>query len=134
MIVFRACLLGLALVMPLAGIVADEQAYRTDGGNEALPWYKLVDGAFPPSGSAHVISGELISVDHIQRRGMLRQDRTGDQRTDDYDLPLSFSLLPYGSVQYHGARRNCATFPSERTCMVSFMRPKKTANRSSRKR
>lgn len=93
------------LVLAVFGLAAQaaEPAYRTDTSNEKLPWYQLKQGEFPPAGSAHYISGELIAVDHVNRTGVLRQDRTGAQRTDEYDRPLPFALLPYGSVRYHGA-------------------------------
>jgi len=51
----------------------------------------------------HLISGELIALDHINRAGTLRPDRTDAQRRGDWDLPLDFTLLPEGSISYHGA-------------------------------
>ena len=42
-------------------------------------------------------------MDHVNRKGVLRVDRSDAQRTDEYDAPLPFDLLPYGSVAYHGA-------------------------------
>ena len=79
-------------------------SYRTDGGaNEKVPWFALKPGEFPPAGSAHYIAGELIAFDHVNRTGVLRPDRTDAQRRGDWDLPLSFSMLPYGSMSYHGA-------------------------------
>ena len=66
-------------------------------------WYQLVDGEFPPEGSAHAVSGELIQVDHLERRFQIRVDRNDSQQADFLDLPLEAGLLPYGSVWYHGA-------------------------------
>ena len=43
------------------------------------PMVSLVDGEFPPAGSAHAISGELIQVDHLERRFHLRVDRNDSQ-------------------------------------------------------
>lgn len=80
-----------------------EPAFRADNGDDKLPWYQLKTGQFPPAGSAHAISGELIRIDHINRTGAIRMDRTGGQRTDEYDQALPFTLLPYATLSYHGA-------------------------------
>lgn len=83
----------------------DEQAsFRTDGGgDDSLPWFALVPGAFPPPGSAHHIAGELIGLDHVEREFVLRADRTDRQNRSHFDLPLAAAMLPYGSVVQHGA-------------------------------
>jgi hypothetical protein len=60
-------------------------------------------GEFPAEGAAREISGELIGLDPVNRTGTLRPDRTDAQRTDDYDLALPFTLLPYAKTTYHGA-------------------------------
>ncbi len=102
---------SLSTLVALAVVSAAELVFRTDGGDEKAPWFQLVPGEFPPAGSAHAISGELISVDHVNRKGVLRRDRAGDQRTDDYDQPLPFELLSYGSVAYHGAPAELRDIP-----------------------
>ena len=66
-------------------------------------WFQVVDGEFPPEGSAHAVSGELIQVDHLERRFQIRVDRNDSQQAGYQDLPLEAGLLPYGSVWYHGA-------------------------------
>ena len=99
----RRCLAGICLLAAALTSIAEESAFRTDGGDEKLKWFALKPGEFPPAGSAHYISGELIAVDHVNRAGMLRIDRTDSQRRGDWDMPLPFVLLPYGSVSYHGA-------------------------------
>jgi hypothetical protein len=87
-------------------------SFRTDdGGNDKLPWFQLRPGEFPPDGSAHHLAGELIAVDHVNRTGVLRPDRTDAQRRGDWDLPLPFVLLPYGSVSYHGAPADLRDVP-----------------------
>ena len=65
--------------------------------------YQLKPAVFPPAGTSHAIAGELIALDHVNRTGTLRPDRTDAQRRGDWDLPLHFTLLPYGSLRYHGA-------------------------------
>ena len=83
---------------------ADAPKFRTDdGADKTLPWFQLVDGKFPPTNSAHAISGELISVDHLERRFHLRVDRDDSQQAGFMDLPLDSIMLPYGSIYYHGA-------------------------------
>ena len=90
---------------------AVEPAFRTDGGDEKLPWYQLKPGEFPPEGSAHYIAGELIALDHINRTGALRIDRTDAIRRSDWDHSLAFTLLPYGSLSFHGAPAELRDIP-----------------------
>lgn len=85
--------------------------YRTDGGNEKLPWFQVKPGEFPPEGSAHRISGELIELNHVERTATLRPDRNDSQRTDDYDKAMPFTFLPYGSMRYHGAPAELRDIP-----------------------
>jgi hypothetical protein len=66
-------------------------------------WYQLVEGQFPPEGSAHAVSGELIKVEHLERRFQIRVDRNDSQERGIWDLPLDATMLPYGSIWYHGA-------------------------------
>ncbi len=83
---------------------ADAPAFRTDASSDkSLKWYQLVDGEFPPENSAHAISGELIQVDHLERRFQLRVDRNDSQQAGFMDLPLDSVMLPYGAISYHGA-------------------------------
>ena len=66
--------------------------FRTDTSeDDKLPWYQLVDGEFPPKGSSHYFAGELIEVDHVNRTGTLRIDRTDKQRRSHWDLPVDFT-------------------------------------------
>ena len=88
-----------------------EEQFRTDGGNETLPWFQLVEGEFPPEGSAHYFSGELINVDHLERSFVLRVDRTDQQNRSHFDLPVASTMLPYGSVYYHGSPASIRDVP-----------------------
>lgn len=99
----RLLLIPFAIFSSSAEIDSAELGYRTDGGDEKLPWYQLQPGEFPPEGSAHYISGELVAVDHLNRRGMIRPDRDDSQGVNRYDRPMPFTLLPYGSLSFHGA-------------------------------
>ncbi len=82
---------------------ADETKRNPKYPNAAPDWYELVEGQFPPEGSAHAISGELIQMDHLERRFQMRVDRNDSQQRGVWDLPLDAVLLPYGSICYHGS-------------------------------
>jgi hypothetical protein len=66
-------------------------------------WFQLVRGEYPPNGSEHRISGELISVDHLERNFRIRIDRGDHQERGVFDRPLYAEMLPYGSIWYRGA-------------------------------
>ncbi len=111
--------LALCLVAFLSARAESPTKFRTDAdgsytaedlkklaGKEkasVLQWHQLIDGAFPPPGSGHAISGELIRVDHLERRFHLRVDRDDSQGAGNLDLPIDATMLPYGSIGYHGA-------------------------------
>jgi hypothetical protein len=72
------------------------------GFDDPPAWTQAKPGEFPAPGTAREISGELVGVDHVNRTGTLRPDRNDSQRTDDYDVALPFSLLPYARTMVHG--------------------------------
>lgn len=76
---------------------------KTQKPDDKPDWFQLIDGEFPPEGSAHYVSGELIRVDHVERRFTIRVDRNDSQDRGNWDLPLDAGMLPYGSIWYHGA-------------------------------
>lgn len=107
----------------LSGLLADEPLkFRTDADGhykpdelkllkskkkddvqKVLQWYQLIEGQFPPDGSAHAVSGELMLIDHLERRFQIRVDRNDSQERGVWDLPLTATMLPYGSIYYLGA-------------------------------
>ncbi|MEA3209874.1 MAG: hypothetical protein QOE70_2931 [Chthoniobacter sp.] len=102
------------LFLTTALLHADPPAYRTDADGPSnkkvlrpdgkpLEWFQLVDGEFPPEGSAHAITGELVLVEHPQRTFRIRVDRDDSQDRGVWDLPLEAEMLPYGSIRYHGS-------------------------------
>lgn len=95
--------LGLCLVCSF--VAADElPKFRTDKNpDKELTWFVPVKGEFPPAGSAHYIAGELLDVDKHEREFVIRVDRNDTQQRAVWDLPLPLSMLPYGSIDYHGA-------------------------------
>lgn len=106
----------IVLFLTVAIVRAEPQKFRTDADgpvtaakrnpderNGVPDWYQLVEGQFPPEGSAHAISGELMLVDHLERRFQIRVDRNDSQDAGFADLPLEAAMLPYGAIHYHGA-------------------------------
>jgi hypothetical protein len=90
--------------LALPAYAQDIVPFRTDTKpDKSLPWFPLVEGRFPPANSAHSISGELIQQDHLERRFHLRVDRDDSQQRGDWDLPIDATMLPYGSIYYHGS-------------------------------
>lgn len=63
---------------------------------------RLKPGTFPAAESGVYLSGELVVIDSINRRGGLRLD--GDPGGRYHSGPLHyFAMLPYGMVWYNGA-------------------------------
>jgi len=65
-------------------------------------------GEFPPLEKAHAYRGELIFVDHANRRGSIRVQGNGMFFRND---PHPFAMLPYGIIRYHGAPANLRDIP-----------------------
>jgi hypothetical protein len=94
------CLVHLLLVFGLSSFAVCHSSFAAEQKGD---FFQLKAAEFPPEGTSHAIAGELIALDHVNRTGTLRPDRTDAQRRGDWDLPLHFTLLPYGSLRYHGA-------------------------------
>lgn len=65
-------------------------------------------GEFPPIEKAHAYRGELVFVDHANRRGSIRVQGSGMFYRND---PHPFAMLPYGIVRYHGAPADLRDIP-----------------------
>ena len=65
-------------------------------------------GKFPPLEKAHSYRGELVFVDHANRRGSIRVQGSGMFFRND---PHPFAMLPYGIVRYHGAPADLRDVP-----------------------
>lgn len=65
-------------------------------------------GTFPPLEKAHAYRGELVFVDHANRRGSLRVEGKGKFYRND---PHPFAMLPYGMVRYLGAPADLRDVP-----------------------
>lgn len=66
-------------------------------------------GKFPPLEKAHSYRGELVFVDHANRRGSIRVQSTGG--VFRFNSPHPFAMLPYGIVRYHGAPADLRDIP-----------------------
>lgn len=96
--------LGLACAIVLLDGLAALAAAESD--------YVPKPGEFPPPDApGHYLAGELVSVDHVNRRGALRL--VGDNDDGRYHVAPShrFALLPYGTVRYHGAPAELRDIP-----------------------
>ncbi|MDB5353452.1 MAG: hypothetical protein JWN86_4699 [Planctomycetota bacterium] len=82
--------------------------YRTDSGNEHLPWYRPRPNEFPPFHSHHRVSGELLKVDDHGRSGRFRADLSGEL--------VNFTMPPYGSVMYLNAEADLSDVPTGTRC------------------
>lgn len=86
---------ALLCALPMAAPAADEP-FRPEAGK------------FPPLKKAHSYRGELVFVDHANRRGSIRVQGTGTFRRNN---PQPFAMLPYGMVRYHGAPADLRDIP-----------------------
>lgn len=87
------------MMMVLGGglvAAADEAAFRP------------TPGAFPPLAEAKLFRGELVFVDHINRRGSLRLHIDGHFHEGRLH---HFAMLPYGSIRYRGAPASLQDIP-----------------------
>jgi hypothetical protein len=92
----RRAWLAPVLLLALCGTPRAEEPFRPE------------PGAIPPLDRAHPFRGELVFVDHANRRGSLRVAGTGMFFRND---PHPFALLPCGSVRYHGAPADLRDIP-----------------------
>ncbi len=67
--------------------------------NAADEIFRPEAGKFPPLEKALSYRGELVFVDHANRRGSIRVQGSGMFFRND---PHPFAMLPYGIVRYHG--------------------------------
>ena len=77
-------------------------------------------GKFPPLEKAHAYRGELVFVDHVNRRGSLRVEATGRFNNNP---PHPFAMLPFGIIQYHGAPADLRDIPLDTMLHVRAFLP-----------
>ncbi|MFM7539095.1 MAG: hypothetical protein ACKO9Z_05470 [Planctomycetota bacterium] len=86
----------LCLSLGASMAAAQEQPFRPEPGK------------FPPLDKALAYRGELVFVDHVNRRGSIRVEGAG---TYFRNAPHPFAMLPYGVVRYHGAPAELRNIP-----------------------
>ncbi|MFO0923975.1 MAG: hypothetical protein U0905_15960 [Pirellulales bacterium] len=70
--------------------------------------FRPTPGKFPPIDQSHYYQGELVFVDHANRRGSVRVKGSGMFFRND---PHPIAMLPYGVVRYHGAPADLRDIP-----------------------
>jgi hypothetical protein len=100
-------LLALACSFVIQAKAANEQP-STKHQEPGTDVFRPEAGKFPPLEKAHSYRGELIFVDHANRRGSIRVQGSGMFFRND---PHPFAMLPYGIVRYHGAPADLRDIP-----------------------
>lgn len=93
---------GLLLIGSLGGSLS------TIGAALGGEVFRPETGKFPPLEKAHSYRGELVFVDHANRRGSVRIQTEGKFR---FIGPSPIAMLPYGIVRYHGAPADLRDIP-----------------------
>jgi len=96
----------LALLVCTASFLAFAQDKKPDPAKAA----RLKPGEFPAAGSGKYLSGELVVIDPVNRRGGIRLD--GDEGGRYHAGPLHyFAMLPCGMARLHGAPAELRDIP-----------------------
>ena len=107
-------LIALLCVLTTAAPAADEP-FRPEAGK------------FPPLEKAQSYRGELVFVDHANRRGSFRVQGAN---TFFRNAPHPFAMLPYGIVRYHGAPADLRDIPLGTVLHVRAFLPPDPTNSS----
>jgi hypothetical protein len=99
--------LGILLLTAVGAIAANEQP-STKNQEPGSEIYRPEAGKFSLLEKAHTYRGELIFVDHANRRGSIRVQGSGMFFRND---PHPFAMLPYGIVRYRGAPADLRDIP-----------------------
>lgn len=98
------------LITPVTLSLCPRSAAGDDANssNQEQDVFRPEVGTFPPLELAHSYRGELVFVDHANRRGSIRVQGSGMFFRND---PHPFVMLPYGVVRYHGAPADLRDIP-----------------------
>ncbi len=106
---FAAMPLGLVIIAAaVAASGAGPTGPAAPAKTDAPEPFRPEAGRFPPLEKAHSYRGELVFVDHANRRGSLRVQGSGMFNRND---PHPFAMLPYGIVRYHDAPAELRDIP-----------------------
>src|SRR4029450_8357428 len=97
--VVRSMSLVLGCSLVIHANAANEEP-RTKNKEPVSEVFRPEAGKFPPLEKAYSYRGELVFVDHANRRGSLRVQGSGMFFRND---PHPFAMLPYGIARYQGA-------------------------------
>ena len=103
----RSLLLALVCSLIVQSNAANEEPGTKNQEQKNEP-FRPAAGKFPPLEKALSYRGELVFVDHANRRGSLRVAGAG---TYFRNPPHPFAMLPYGMVRYHGAPADLMDIP-----------------------
>ncbi len=98
----------LLVACSLAQAIAFCAEPKTKNQEQQSEIFRPEAGKFPPLDKAYSYRGELVFVDHANRRGSIRVQGSGMFFRND---PHPFALLPYGLVRYHGAPADLRDIP-----------------------
>ena len=117
-------MIALLTGLPIAAVRArgEEPAPAANPADITPPW-----GTFPKPGAGIELAGELVVVDHVNRRFGLRLDGDFNKYRYFADAKLKATLLPYGEVWYHGAPADLADIPLGTRLQGRFLLPPKDA-------
>ena len=91
-----AAALHLVLFILVSNARSEEEPFRPESGK------------FPPLEKAHSYRGELVFVDHANRRGSIRIQGEGMYFRNK---PHPFAMLPYGIIRYQNAPAQLRDIP-----------------------
>lgn len=80
----------------------------SERGQAAEEAFRPTAGEFPPADQAKSYRGELVFVDHVNRRGSLRLQVDGHFQEGRLH---HFAMLPYGIIRYRGAPAELRDIP-----------------------
>lgn len=111
------------LVICLSGIraIAANAEPSSKNQEQVAAIFRPEAGKFPPIEKSVSYEGELVFVDHANRRGSIRVKAGSDVLYRN--APHPFAMLPYGIVRYHGAAADLRDIPIGTMLHVSAFLP-----------
>ena len=100
--------LACSLVIQANAANGEPTTKNEEPGTGTAELFRPEAGKFPPLEKAHSYRGELVFVDHANRRGSIRVQGSGMFFRND---PHPFAMLPYGIIRYHGAPADLRDIP-----------------------
>ena len=97
-----------SLFLSTTAIGEDSETKNEEPRTKNKDVFRPEAGKFPPLEKALSYRGELVFVDHANRRGSIRVQGAGMFFRND---PHPFAMLPYGIIRYHGAPADLRDIP-----------------------